>query len=384
MKKNNTIAGWLLLLALASLNFQRSTCFAQGTAFTYQGQLNANGSTANGLYDLRFQVWDALTNGNLIAGPLTNSATGVTNGLFTITLDFGPGVFTGPGRWLELDVRTNGTGAFTTLLPLQPVLPVPYALYAMTPAGPTGPQGPTGPTGPQGLPGTNGVVSLNGLINAVTLAAGTNVTLTTKGNTLQISAINFIPHMQVFTASGTFMVPAGVSNIMVEILGGGGGGSSGWTNQGISPTYVPGNGGGGGGYGKQVFNVLPGSNLPVVVGPGGGPDSSGGDSNFNNGAVIAHGGQKGVFGSTGSGGSGGSCNATFNITGAPGGTYQSIYSTMVGDGGAAGCGGFGGNLTINGGVPGGGGGGGAWNYTGGQYISIPAGSGANGRVIINY
>jgi hypothetical protein len=379
MKSNRPITRWLALAALATFSLQPLNAFAQVAAFTYQGQLNANGGTANGLYDLRFQVWGALTNGNLIAGPLTNSATGVTNGLFTVTLDFGPGVFTGPGRWLELDVRTNGTGAFTTLLPLQPVLPVPYALYAMTPAGPTGP---TGPTGPQGLPGTNGVVSLNGLINEVTLAAGTNVTLTTKGNTLQISAINFIPHMQVFTASGTFTVPAGVSNIMVEIWGGGAGGSSGWTNQGISPTYVPGNGGGGGGYGKQVFNVLPGSNLTVAVGTGGGPDSPGGDSSFN--GIIAHGGQKGVLDSAGSGWPGGSCNATFNITGAPGGTYQSIYSTMVGGGGAAGCGGFGGNLTMNGGVPGGGGGGGAWKYSGGQYISIPAGSGANGRVTIYY
>ena len=75
-------------------NLQPSTL----AAFTYQGQLNANGGTANGLYDLRFQVWGALTNGNLIAGPLTNSATGVTNGLFTVTLDFGPGVFTGRSR----------------------------------------------------------------------------------------------------------------------------------------------------------------------------------------------------------------------------------------------------------------------------------------------
>jgi hypothetical protein len=39
---------------------------------------------------------------------------------------------------------------------------------------------------------------------------------------------------------------------------------------------------------------------------------------------------------------------------------------------------------MNGGVPGGGGGGGAWKYSGGQYISIPAGSGANGRVTIYY
>src|ERR1035438_8470295 len=212
MRKKLSLTCWLALAALAILNLQPLTAFAQGTTFTYQGQLNANGSVANGIYDLRFTIYDAVTNGNVVSGVLTNAATPVTNGLFTVTLDFGPGVFTGPGRWLELDVRTNGTGAFTTLLPLQPVLPVPYALYAMTPAGPPGPPGPTGPTGPtgpQGLPGTNGVVSFNGLINEVTLAAGTNVTLTTKGNTLQISAINFIPHMQVFTASGTFTVPAG-------------------------------------------------------------------------------------------------------------------------------------------------------------------------------
>jgi len=68
----------------------------------------------------------------MVAGPLTNSATGVTNGLFTVTLDFGPGVFTGPGRWLEVDVRTNGNGAFTTLLPFQQLLPVPYAMTANT------------------------------------------------------------------------------------------------------------------------------------------------------------------------------------------------------------------------------------------------------------
>ncbi len=49
---------------------------AQGTAFTYQGQLQNNGSPATGIYDLRFTIYDAVTNGNLLAGPLTNSATG--------------------------------------------------------------------------------------------------------------------------------------------------------------------------------------------------------------------------------------------------------------------------------------------------------------------
>ena len=47
MKKNHIIAGWLLL-AVSTFNLQPSTAHAQGTAFTYQGQLNAGGSPAKG------------------------------------------------------------------------------------------------------------------------------------------------------------------------------------------------------------------------------------------------------------------------------------------------------------------------------------------------
>ncbi|MGD0746019.1 MAG: hypothetical protein ABSA45_12775, partial [Verrucomicrobiota bacterium] len=64
---------------------------AQTTAFSFQGRLNDHGSPANGIYDLQFTVCDALTNGNVVGGPLTNSATAVSNGLFFVTLDFGSG-----------------------------------------------------------------------------------------------------------------------------------------------------------------------------------------------------------------------------------------------------------------------------------------------------
>ena len=116
---------------LITLNAQLSTIHAQGTAFGYQGRLNANGSPATGIYDLRFTVYDALSGGSVIAGPLV-IATGVTNGLFTVTLDFGSGVFTGPPRWLEIAARTNGTTTFTTLTPRQAVLPTPYSVMAST------------------------------------------------------------------------------------------------------------------------------------------------------------------------------------------------------------------------------------------------------------
>jgi hypothetical protein len=131
-KSNHTVLMLALLALLSTLNLQLSTVFAQGTAFSYQGRLNNNGSPATGIYDLRFTIYDAVTNGNVVSGVLTNTATPVTNGLFAVTLDFGNGVFTGPARWLELDVRTNGSGAFTTLLPRQQILPTPYAIMANT------------------------------------------------------------------------------------------------------------------------------------------------------------------------------------------------------------------------------------------------------------
>ena len=63
--------------------------YAQGTAFTYQGRLNDGAGPASGSYDLRFVVYDANANGNLIAGPVTNSAVSISNGLFVASVDFG-------------------------------------------------------------------------------------------------------------------------------------------------------------------------------------------------------------------------------------------------------------------------------------------------------
>ncbi|MFZ0826562.1 MAG: hypothetical protein WAO02_03985 [Verrucomicrobiia bacterium] len=120
----------LALLVLAALILQPSTIHAQGTAFTYQGRLNAGGGPANGNYDLTFTLFSVGSGGGAVAGPVTNSATGVTNGLFTATLDFGSGVFNGTGYWLQIGVRTNGTGSFSTLTPRQPVTPSPYAIYS--------------------------------------------------------------------------------------------------------------------------------------------------------------------------------------------------------------------------------------------------------------
>ena len=120
----------LALALLSTFNLQPPACLAQGTAFTYQGQLQNNGSPASGTYNLTFSLFNTNTSGVPIAGPVTNNAVGVTNGLFTVLIDFGPGVFTGATNWLQIGVATNGATSFTTLTPRQQLTPTPYAIYA--------------------------------------------------------------------------------------------------------------------------------------------------------------------------------------------------------------------------------------------------------------
>jgi hypothetical protein len=121
----------LALLPLAILDAKFSNLCAQGTAFTYQGQLNSGGSPANGSYDLSFTLYFTNAAGKAIAGPVTNSGTPVVNGLFTSTIDFGD-VYTGTNYWLEISVSTNEANLFTILAPRQAITPTPYAVFAST------------------------------------------------------------------------------------------------------------------------------------------------------------------------------------------------------------------------------------------------------------
>jgi hypothetical protein len=185
MKTNRTIAGWLMLLALSTLNLQLSTAFAQGTAFTYQGQLNSGGSPANGIYNLTFSLFNTNSSGAAIAVPVTNNAVVVTNGLFTVLIDFGPGVFTGQTNWLQIGVETNGVNTFTTLAPRQQLTPAPYAVFANTASNLSG----TLPVSQVG-----GVVPLAQLPAAVMTNGETGITLggTFNGNaTTATTANNF-------------------------------------------------------------------------------------------------------------------------------------------------------------------------------------------------
>jgi hypothetical protein len=130
----NPLRASLLPIALAALWFldarQPATGFVLGPAFTYHGRLQSGADPANGSYDLTFALYTNSSGGTAVAGPLTNTATAVNNGVFTARLNFGDDVFDGTAYWLEIGVRTNGDGAFTILSPRHELLATPYAVYA--------------------------------------------------------------------------------------------------------------------------------------------------------------------------------------------------------------------------------------------------------------
>ncbi len=104
---------------------------SQGTAFTYQGQLRDNsGNPLSGAYDFQFTLHDAATGGNQV-GSVTLNNVSVTNGSFSVQLDFGSSAFDGNARWLEIAVRPAGSGSYTTLTPRQALTATPYALYSL-------------------------------------------------------------------------------------------------------------------------------------------------------------------------------------------------------------------------------------------------------------
>ncbi|MDQ7029064.1 MAG: tail fiber domain-containing protein [Ardenticatenia bacterium] len=104
-----------------------------GTAFTYQGRLTDGGSPASGSYDFQFALYDAASGGAQVGSTVTLDDVTVSDGVFTVQLDFGSIAFDGNARWLEIGVRPgNSTNSYTTLTPRQALTAVPYALYSLT------------------------------------------------------------------------------------------------------------------------------------------------------------------------------------------------------------------------------------------------------------
>ncbi len=119
------LAALLLLVAVPAI------AAPVGTAFSYQGRLVDGGNPANGPYDLRFTLYDAVSGGTAVGTPVTVDDVVVAQGLFTVSLDFGAGAFRGEARFLEVAARPGAsTGAFTTIGGRQELRPSPNAQWS--------------------------------------------------------------------------------------------------------------------------------------------------------------------------------------------------------------------------------------------------------------
>ena len=117
----------LLLLAAAPV----AHAAAAGSAFTYQGALQSNNALVSGSYDFVFTLCSDSTAASTVGTPQTLLGVPVTNGLFTVRLDFGSGAFDGNARWLDVQVRVAGGGSYTALAPRQLVTASPYAVRSL-------------------------------------------------------------------------------------------------------------------------------------------------------------------------------------------------------------------------------------------------------------
>src|SRR2546427_4348388 len=107
-----------------------SAVFAQTSSFIYQGRLTDGGTAANGNYDLQFVLFDSLTGGAQVGSTQTVNTVAVSNGVFTVSLDFGANSFPGANRFLEISARPTG-GSFTLLTPRQQITSTPYAVRSL-------------------------------------------------------------------------------------------------------------------------------------------------------------------------------------------------------------------------------------------------------------
>lgn len=200
---------------------------------------------------------------------------------------------------------------------------------------------------------TGSILAGNGTAQVNEIAPGTsgNV-LTSNGSAWQSSALpaGGFSNMQVFTASGTFTIPAGITKVKVTVVGGGGNGAN---AQGSYNVSIGSFGGGGGGASiKVVTGLISGNTVSVTVGGAGATSSFGAFCSATGGGTPLGGlGASGDINISGGGGEGGSTSAGgaggSSILGGGAASVQLTDTRRVGGQyGGGGSGGFANSATV--------------------------------------
>ncbi len=92
------------------------------STFTYQGELTNAGAPAHGSFNFQFKMWNAVVGGLQIGSTEVLNGVSVSEGRFTVQLDFGANAFDNNNRWLEVIVNS------IALSPRQLITRSPYAI----------------------------------------------------------------------------------------------------------------------------------------------------------------------------------------------------------------------------------------------------------------
>ncbi|HEY6045407.1 MAG TPA: hypothetical protein VIU65_02320, partial [Pyrinomonadaceae bacterium] len=76
-------------------------------------------------------LFDSLNGGSQAGSTQTVNTVAVSNGVFTVSLDFGASAFNGANRFLQISARPSTGGAFTLLSPRQQITSTPYAVRSL-------------------------------------------------------------------------------------------------------------------------------------------------------------------------------------------------------------------------------------------------------------
>ncbi|HDR9510655.1 TPA: hypothetical protein QDC03_005830 [Burkholderia cepacia] len=191
---------------------------------------------------------------------------------------------------------------------------------------------------------------------SILAAAGISPSKTTYSQVLAAiqqltgTTISTVKGIAKFTSSGSWTVPAGVTQIFLSGCAAGSGGAGGGGSTNVTGTGAGGAGGNAGqSVTRQAYSVVPGSTVNITIGapsPGGTaglPTANGGSSSAGGNTVISGTGFNGGTSVTLVGGSGSTGGAYFSNAGVPSGGTPGANGFPKGSCGADGASGFNGN-----------------------------------------